>query len=240
MALPKKEQTDTRLVTQDNALIEACYGLTLNEKRLILLGISRVNSMSKPNRENPLSFSITSSDWKAAYPDAENPLREMLRAAEDLQAKHVKMRPKTGVFRLVNWVDRVDLYKTESRLELHFGWTMSGYLQGMVEQFTSYDLLSVRKLGSTHSIRIYELLIQFKTTGFRVETLENLRFALDCVGSYPRWADFDKWVIRRAVADINAKSTLRVRYKTVVRSRKVVGVEFTFSEEKQTDLFGKP
>jgi len=231
------EQSGKRLVTQDNELIEACYGLSLNEKRLLLIGISRVNSMVMPDKTKPLSFSITAQDWQKAYPDTKNPYVDLKRASKDLQIKYVTFRPKADRVKTVNWVDNVLFYEDESRIDLQFGWTMSHYLQGMINQFTSYDLLSIQKLTSIHSIRLYELLSQYRSTGYRVETIENLKFSLDIVGSYEVWQDLKKWVIQKAVDEINAKSDYAITYEPIKKGRKVTGIKFYFKESNQADLF---
>jgi len=231
------DQSGRRLVTQDNALIEASYGLTLNEKRLVLIGIGKVNSELMPSTKEPLSFTVTSQDWTDAYPDSTEPTKDMGRAAKELQSRSVTFRPKLGIRESVNWCDSVKYYDGEGRLVIKFGWTMSHYLQGMIEQFTSYDLLSIQKLVSIHSIRLFELISQYKSTGFRVETLENLKFSLNIANSYPLWNDFNRVVLKKAVKEINAKSDYLVKYESVKQGRKVVAVRFTFRDNKQKDLF---
>ena len=81
------EKSLRKVVTQDNALIEAAYGLTLNEKRLVLIGIGSVNPTVMPNKNEPLGFTVTVQDWLEAYPDSEAAYRDMQRAAKDLQSR---------------------------------------------------------------------------------------------------------------------------------------------------------
>lgn len=235
--MAKLEQTGRKVVTQDNALIEACYGLTLNEKRLLLIGISKVNSTAFPNKSEPLSFTVTVQDWQEAYPESEQPYIDLKRASKELIGRAVTFRPKEKQTRIVNWCDSVTYFEGEARIELRFGWTMSHYLQGMIEQFTSYDLLSIQKLTSVHSIRLFELLSQFKATGYRVESLDSLKFSLNVSDSYPLWNDFNRMVLKKAVKEINAKSNYKVTYKPVKQGRRVEAVKFFFKEDTQADMF---
>ena len=46
-------------VTQDNSLIEACYSMTLNEKRLLLLGPGKVDPAVFPDITRQISFKLT-------------------------------------------------------------------------------------------------------------------------------------------------------------------------------------
>lgn len=234
-------KTNNQLVTQDNALIEACYNLTLNEKRLVLVGIGKIDSRRMPNRGKPLSFMVTAEEWKIAYPDSKNPYQEMKRAISDLSKKTVKFRK--GVREdddFVNWTDSGTVYaKGKGAVKLTFGYTISHYLQGVFEKFTSYDLLSVQKLNSVYSIRLFELLSQYKSTGWRTETLDNLRFSLGLTDSLPNWNDFNQQVLKRGIKEINEKSIYKVEHKPVKKGRKVVAVEFLFKENLQSDLFKK-
>jgi plasmid replication initiation protein len=231
------EKSLRKVVTQDNALIEAAYGLTLNEKRLVLIGIGSVNPTVMPNKNEPLGFTVTVQDWLEAYPDSEAAYRDMQRAAKDLQSRSVTFRPKTGIRDSVNWCDSVRYYEGEARISIKFGWTMSHFLQGMMEQFTSFDLLSIQRLTSIHSIRLFELISQYKSTGYRRETLEDLKFSLNVSGSYTLWNDFNRQVLKKAVKEINAKSDYLIKYEPVKHGRKVVAVEFSFRDNKQKDLF---
>lgn len=231
------EKSGRKVVTQDNALIEAAYGLTLNEKRLVLIGIGNVNPTFMPNKNEPLGFTVTVQDWLEAYPDSKEPYQDMQRAAKDLQSRAVTFRPKTGIRDSVNWCDSVRYYEGEARISIKFGWTMSHFLQGMMEQFTSFDLLSIQRLTSIHSIRLFELISQYKSTGYRRETLEDLKFSLNVAGSYTLWNDFNRQVLKKAVKEINAKSDYLVKYEPVKQGRKVVAVEFSFRDNKQKDLF---
>ena len=49
---------DALKATQDNQLIEACYSMTLNEKRLLLFGISKINPSVFPDASKPFSFEM--------------------------------------------------------------------------------------------------------------------------------------------------------------------------------------
>lgn len=224
-------------VTQDNQLIEACYSMNLNEKRLIMIGISKANPQKLPKRTEPLKFSITAEEWKETYPDTENVYRDMKNSAQAIRGKFITFRQNTGKEEAVNWVDSIKYYEKQGRIDIQFGWTMSHYLCGMVEKFTSYDLLNTQKLKSIHSIRLYELLMQFKSTGYRTESLENLKFSLGIEDSYPIWNELNRVVIKKAVEEINSKTNMRIEYQATKEGKKTTGVKFSFKEEKQTDLF---
>ena len=63
---------DNLKATQDNQLIEACYSMTLNEKRLLLFGISKINPSTFPDVNKPFKFEMTAQEWKEQFGD-DNP-----------------------------------------------------------------------------------------------------------------------------------------------------------------------
>jgi plasmid replication initiation protein len=237
-----KKQTIQRvsapsLVTQDNALITACYRMTLNEKRLLMLGIAKIDPTKSPSRASPLEFDITVAEWAAAYRDEPDAAyKAMDRASKCLIRRQVSINGRSDSVQLVNWLDRCQYHKGEGRISVRFGWTLSHYLTGFYEQFTSVNLLDIRALGSFHAIRLYEILIQFRTTGYRVLNLSEFRSILDLSGCYPRFADLKRRVIDYAVADINKNTDLDVTCYEVKQGRKVVQLRFAFEEKRQKVL----
>ncbi len=234
MMLPNT--TNQQMVYQDNQLIEACYHLTLNEKRLVLLAITKIDRSQKPRADLPNRFVITASEWAEAYPQ-KNPYMELKRAVAELYERSIQLRAGNGIKRgRMRWITS-ELEYEDSSVSLTFTHEVSLYLQGMVDSFTKFDLVNIKALTSTYSIRLYELLKQWSSTGMRLETIDNLRFSLNAVDAYPRWADFNRYVIKKAVIEVSEKTNLKVKYETIKKGREVTAIKFYFVEEKQVDMF---
>jgi len=227
--------TEKRSVTQSNSVIESAYTMTLNEKRLILIGIAKIDPMKFPKKQEPLEFSITGTEWREHFPDSGNAERDMQRAAKQLRTRSVTFHPRTGIIQEVNWVDSIKYFKGEARVQIRFGWTMSTHLAGMLEQFTKFDLLNVRKLNSTHSIRLYELLSQFRSTGFRQTALDDFRFSMGIEDAYPAYKSLRQWVIEPAIKELNQKTDFDVRWEPIKQGKTVTALRFAFSEKRQVD-----
>lgn len=223
-------------VTQDNQLIEACYSMSLNEKRLLLLGMSKVDPRVFPSKAEPFKFSISTEEWGSHYPD-DNPWRAMKRAADSLLTRFVTLHPKTGVTKKLSWFDSVEYHEGEGRVTVQFGWSIQVRLAGMLEQFTKVDLLSVNKLTSIYSIRIYELINQFISTGIRVMDIDDFRLATNTQGCYLRMAELKRNVLNPAVKEINNKTQVILRVEDVKKGRKISGFRFIFEKNNQVDLF---
>jgi plasmid replication initiation protein len=217
--------------TQDNQLIEACYTLSLNEKRILLLGIGRIDSRDWPALDRPLRLSITAEEWSQFYPDA-TPWRAMKRAADTLLTRYLTLHPKVGITQKISWFDNVEYHEQEARMTIEFGRMMQVRLMGMIEEFTKIDLLAVNQLKSVYSIRLYELCNQFRSTGFRLIAVDDFRFAMDCVKKYPKIAMLKQRVITPSVSEINEKSDINISVTEVKRGRKITHFEFTFRLKK--------
>lgn len=233
--VPVETQSFRPSVTQDNALISAAYAMTLNEKRLLLLGISKVNPLQFPRKDQPLEFEITTDEWCQYYPTT-NAYREMKGAAEQLQSRYVVMRKRRNGEERVNWTDKCVYIESEGRVSIRFGWTISLYIAGMVDQFTRYDLLSVSKLTSVHAIRIYELCMQFKSTGYRRIAVDELRDLLQLGDAYPLFANFRARVLDVACRTISEKTDYELRYSLIKEGRSVRYIEFFMEQRKQLNL----
>ena len=217
--------------TQDNQLIEACYTLSLNEKRILLLGIGRIDSRDWPALDRPLRLSITAEEWSQFYPDA-TPWRAMKRAADTLLTRYLTLHPKVGITQKISWFDNVEYHEQEARMTIEFGRMMQVRLMGMIEEFTKIDLLAVNQFKSVYSIRLYELCNQFRSTGFRLIAVDDFRFAMDCVKKYPKIAMLKQRVITPSVSEINEKSDINISVTEVKRGRKITHFEFTFKLKK--------
>ncbi|WP_269621545.1 replication initiation protein [Zhongshania sp. BJYM1] len=222
-------------VTQDNQLIEASYTLTLNEKRLLLLGISKLDPRHFPPAG--AEFELTVAEWKQHFPQDGTPWRALQRAAKQMIKRHVTFHPKTGITEDVNWFDSVRYVEAEGRISVRFTYSITTRLQGMMEAFTRLSLLDVSKLNSFHSIRLYELASQFRSTGYRKITVADFRGGMDCAETYPRMGDFKTRVLRPALKEINEKSDFKIECRDIKRGRKITAFEFIISEKEQGDLF---
>lgn len=231
---------ETLRATQDNQLIEACYSMTLNEKRLLLFGISKINPSVFPDASKPFSFEMTAKEWAEQFGD-DHSWQTLRRASKNLIRRSVTLHSKVGGDSpdewIMNWFDSVKYYKNQGRIVATFGRGIQVRLAGMLEQFTTIDLLSVSQLNSTHAVRLYELLSQFKSTGYRVMTIEDFRFAMDCVNTNKGTSELKRAVLNPALRQLNEKSDLFCIVTDIKESRAITGFKFTFRTQEQKQLF---
>lgn len=119
---------------------------------------------------------------------------------------------------------------------------MAPYLFQLKAFYTQYPLESILAFHSTYTVRLYELLRSYVyqsklergiTQTVMIE-LSELRDNLD-VDKYPKWYDFDRYVLAKAVAEINNYSTdIHVSYTTRKTGRSISAI--VFAVEQPTPL----
>ncbi|WP_168397995.1 RepB family plasmid replication initiator protein, partial [Acinetobacter indicus] len=104
------------------------------------------------------------------------------------------------------------------------------------EHFTSYELEQVAKLTSGYAIRLYELLIAWRSTGKTpVISYEDLRKKLGVLDhEYKVKADFKKRVLDSSLKQINEHTDITVKYEQHKTGREITGFSFRFKQKPQT------
>ena len=224
---------------KSNALIEASYKLTLQEQRFLLVCISRLKSgEDSPSPDEQKTMTITAAEFHDAFPDmgrqhAEARLKEAIDRLWD-RSVIIKNEEKREEFRWVQY--RAQYFKGEAKVDITFSDAIMPYLTQLKGQFTRVVVKNVSSLSSTYSIRIYELLQQFRCTGDRTIAIDDFRTMLAVEDKYQQFKDLNKMIIKPAIAELNEKSDLVVTVETIKKGRTVVALHFRFKEDKQIKM----
>lgn len=216
---------------KSNSLIEASYKLTLQEQRLLLMCIGRLN----PQEDSPRKvFQITAKDFYLEFPaiGLGNAERHLHDAVNKLAERWIYLRRDTEE-REIRWIqEKAKYFNGEGKVEIVFSNSIMPYLTQLHDQFTRIVVKNVSSLRSVYSIRIYELLMQFKSIGDRLISVDDFRSILTISSQYPLFKDLNKYVIKPAIKELNEKSNLSVSVEAVKQGRKVVALHFRFKETK--------
>jgi len=101
-------------------------------------------------------------------------------------------------------------------------------LSDLRQNFTQYLVSDVANFKSIYSHRIYQLMMQYKSTGYVKIAIADLRFILEIGLKYPLFADLKKRVIDVAIDDISDKSSYTVKYDLLKKGRKFTHLELKF------------
>jgi plasmid replication initiation protein len=217
-------------VTKSNLLIESSYRLSLSEQRILLSCISQISNKDNTQKR----FTLSVSDYAEMFEvGAKSAYREMYSAADKLFDRSIIIKNES-VNTKFRWVqEQVVHAKGEGKIELVFSDRIVPYLFQLKEQFTSYQLTHVSKLKSTYSIRLYELLMQFKSTKRRVIDVSDFRIFMGTGDKYATFKTFSQKVIKKAMDELNLKSNLNIKLEKLPKNRACKTLVFTFNYKKK-------
>jgi plasmid replication initiation protein len=236
----RTERTDL-LVVQSNQLIESSHTLTLNEKRLVIMAAAYLDSRKPMPEKNTVK--IHACDFASVYDlhggQAYQAIEKAARQLYNRSIKRIDARGKRGpIERNVRWVWMCEYIKNEAAVVLGFTPVVAPYLTMLNEQFTKYTLGSIGGLSTFYAIRVYELCSQFRKTGERRITLEQLRDVLDLGDKYQDVKNLRMRVLDPSVEEITKLSDLTVAYEPMRKGRKIVGFEFDIREREAMGVDG--
>lgn len=215
---------ENNLVVKSNKLVQARYKLNLNEQKLILYAVSKLDR--EKDKFNILR--MHTSEFMKLLDTSQFRYTEIKELVSELMKKQVSIETEKSDL-TANWVSSVEYLKNLGIIELEFSEKLTPYLLQLKEQFTRYELKNVLLLKNKHSIRIYELMKQYQTIGKRQFELENLKSILFIENQYERIYDFKRFVLNDAMEEINEHTDITISFEDVKKGRRVVGFIFTIS-----------
>jgi len=229
----------SKLVVKDNALMNASYNLDLVEQRLILLAIVEARESGKGiNANDPLTVHAESyiNQFGVARQTAYQALKD---ACDDLFARQfsyqeINERGNTENVRS-RWVSEVRYVDAEATVKLIFAPVVIPLITRLEERFTQYEMKQISELSTGYAIRLYELLICWRTTGKTpVIELSDFRQKMGVLDSeYQRMHDLKKRVLEPALEQINEHTDITATYEQHKKGRTITGFSFKFKQKKQ-------
>ena len=238
----KKGQKMGELVVKDNALINANYNLELVEQRLMLIGITTARKSGKGiTAMDPLSihaseyakqFNVTIDGAYKALKDASLSLFERQFSFDEKHKRNSVKRVKS------RWVSQVAYIDDLAEIQFIFTPAVVSMFTRLEQHFTSYDLDQVSTLKSKYAMRLYELIIAWRSTGKTpVIDLEDFRNKLGLEPTeYQKMCNFKENVLDLAITQINQCTDIKVEYEQYKKGRSISGFSFTFKQKKMSNL----
>ena len=223
-------------IVKDNALINASYNLELVEQRIVLQAIVKARE-TETGFDTKTPLSIHASEYEKLYAVSKDAAYKALKDAvlslferqftftelQDEKLKVVKSR----------WVSQIAYVDKSAEIQIIFSPAVASMCSRLERHFTSYDLEQVAKLTSKYAVRLYELVIAWKSTGktpiFKLQDFREKIGLLD--NEYTAMNNFKKYVLDLAVAQINEHTDITVTYEQHKSGRKIDGFSFKFKQK---------
>ncbi|MBF7701917.1 replication initiation protein RepM, partial [Acinetobacter pollinis] len=197
-------------------------------QRLILLAIIEARESGKGiNANDPLTVHAESyiNQFKVERHTAYQALKD---ACKDLFARQFSYQEKRERARAnvtSRWVSRIAYIDQTATVEITFAPDVVPLITRLEEHFTKYEIQQVSHLSSAYAVRMYELLIYWRSTGKTpVIELSELRKRMGVLdGEYTRSDNFKRWVLDTPLKQINEHTDITASYEQHKKGRVITG-----------------
>lgn len=237
-----------RWIAMSNALTRASHGLTLAEKRIVMIAVSKLDSraaLPTPGKAVPTT-KITAAEYaELAGCESSAAYEAMQEAAKHLYNRSIMMFEPSfkrgrkrigdaGTVTQMRWCGRATYEKQAAWIEIAWWPEIVPHLLNLKKNFTKYQLHQASALRSIYSWRMLELLSRFRQTGYADYTIED--FATSMGATEKQRQDFNnlrRRMIEPAVKELKEKDGWDIDWEPVRSGRKVTSLRFKFSRQAQ-------
>jgi len=227
----------TDLIVKSNKLIQALQSLSLSETRLLQIAIIDARETGKGlSTDEPLELNATR--YAEAFnisPDAA--YLALIEAEESLFKRQFTITNDDGSLTKSRWIQDANYKKGQGRILVTLTRIVIEHvtkIDGFEQYFTSYHLKKTSDFKSVYAVRLYELLIQWRSTGKTpIFEINKFRDQLGIgVNEYTRMEALKRRVLEIAIEQVNEFSDITVKYDQQKKGRSISGFSFTFKQKK--------
>ena len=224
--------TGSEVVIQDNALIDSPKNLDLQEQKLFLFLVSKIDPYDS---QHQICFRITVKDFAKAIglenqkslADAYRDVRKVMRSLQRRIVTEVEQGRKGKIITDMPLITYAKYYTGEGYADIELNPHITPMLFELHREFTRYKLSNIIRLSSIYAIRLYELLKKQETIGQRTFILEDLRKKLGVPeNSLKQFVHFKSRVLEIAKREIDKRTDIEINYTFKKTGRKITHIIF--------------
>ncbi|MCP3659066.1 MAG: replication initiation protein [Bacteroidetes bacterium] len=163
-------KAQNKLIRQHNGLTGAKYNLTPIQKDIIYLLLSQIKEIDEPDKiyKFHISALYTKNRRGVNYTRIKEDIDELLK-------QKIEIKKLTGWLKFPAVVSSIEYVEKEGMFELEISSKLRPYLFNLKNNFTTFWSETALNIKSTHAKRIYEMLSQYKDTGFLKISIRDLK-----------------------------------------------------------------
>ena len=226
------EKTKDIPISKSNTLIEAGFDLTLAEHDLMTLAINKLHKQGTGNRE----VFITAQEFAVANKISESHAYQQLKnTADKLMERHLKfplyidldkkqnrepnavcvVPPKHGRYETVptkhNWLQSVGYMESNGFIYLLFTDPIRFLIDKTGDAYTTYDFTNTIEMTTFSGKRLYEMVCKWQDLGkTKLMYIDEWKDFFGVTDKYPKTAEFKRWILLPAIAEVNAQGDFRI------------------------------
>ena len=225
------EKNDHQIAQISNALIESRHELTTLQKKIMLFLISRVSKRDEPFQQYTLKISEFADTSNVVSPQLYSRIRQ---STAELLMKVYEIEETDGVLQ-VGMLSSAKYLEGKGTVQIRFDPSLMPYILALKERFTFVPLRHVLGFRSIHSIRVYEMLRQFRSPGYFVISIYDLKYRLCVENKYIKYAAFKKYVLLQAQKELRG-TDCEFTFEEFKKGRRIDRVKFLIASTKQIEL----
>lgn len=161
--------------------------------------------------------------------DLSNSYKILRRAVNKLLKTDITVPEEgTSSYWRINVCSQAKYVKDEGKIEIQFTDSIMPYLKQVKERFMVYNLADISNFKSIYATRLFELLQEFKETGWMLKSLDELRHAFSVGSKYTNYGHFKSRTIVPACEEINKNYHMKVRFEEIKEGKSVTAIKFLF------------
>jgi plasmid replication initiation protein len=213
----------------------AAFGL--NDYQVFLHIVSKLDKLDAEGKylqpeKLQREHTITALEFAAAFNvDPKNAYDIIKKAGKKLREAFVRLeKPELFETWEINVLSRVEYQHKEGKITIKFTDDIMPYLAQVQQKFVMYNLKEVASFGSLYTTRLYELIQEFKDTGYIIKSIEELRELFAVGNTLSLYSNFKAKTFQHAINEINAKTDYNITFTEIKTGRKVTSIEFSFKK----------
>lgn len=227
-------------VIKANALSFSFARLSLREKRLIALTISKMDFHSDEFPVIEIHASEYAGIFGTSIESAYGELKghgvgkdEVKGLVRGLMKRPVEFQEGDDEV-IASWVTTARYQPKKGCFKIKFNPDLKTYLLRLKDQFVSYKIRDIYQFKSNNAWSVYEFLRKYKNLKKVEVEFEKFKNEVGCSDLYPRFFDFKKRVLDPAIEEINTTSDIIVQYDKILDKRKLAAIRFHICENTQS------
>jgi plasmid replication initiation protein len=233
-------KSKTPKIYKDNKLNTANFGnFTHGEYQVFLHLVSKIGGVDQEGKylqpdQLERSHVLTAREFSAVFnTDIHNSYKLLNKACKKLMKTDLTIaRNESAELWQINICSMAKYNKKEGSVVIKFTDDIMPYLAQVRKKFVLYNLKEISNFNSIYTTRLYELVQQFKDTGYIIKSVNQLRELFATDAKFKAYKDFKKRTFEHACKEINNNHELNLGYEELKEGRKVVAIKFVFTKTR--------
>ena len=223
------------LVVKSNDLINASYNLGVVEQRLLLLCIIAARRKEQELCPSDIFYIHASEYIQQFNVDRSVAYRALADGIKGIYDSEIRLTSHNSKRRVnIRWCWKAEYDEDNATVGIAFTDDVIPLISALEQRFTSYDIDQIATLTSKYAIRLYEIIIAWRSTKktpiYELEDFRN-KLGLD-VTEYKTMSNFNTNVLNIAIQQINKFTDIKVKVNKHKKGVRITGFSFEIIQKK--------